>query len=108
MKMRKRAAEIVGKNLAVEKVPLKQGGEEVKVRPYAYIPDLWPQIIQLLDSKYTAAVTFQTLITDKNRNGLLCWHDGRLPDDEIWIKIGGDKGGGTFSKITIGRSSIQS
>jgi len=26
----------------------------------------------------------------------LYWHDGRLPQDEIWLKIGGDKGGGTF------------
>lgn len=26
----------------------------------------------------------------------LTWHDGRLPQDEIWLKIGGDKGGGTF------------
>lgn len=26
----------------------------------------------------------------------MTWHEGRLPADEIWIKIGGDKGGGTF------------
>lgn len=26
----------------------------------------------------------------------MSWHGGRLPEDEIWIKIGGDKGGGTF------------
>ena len=54
MKMRKRAAEIVGNNLEVDKVPLtfplKEGGEEVKLRPYAYIPDLWTQIVQLLES----------------------------------------------------------
>ena len=31
-----------------------------------------------------------------NRHERLCWHDGRLPQDEIWLKIGGDKGGGTF------------
>ena len=30
------------------------------------------------------------------RCGRLCWHDGRLPDDEVWVKIGGDKGGATF------------
>lgn len=43
--MRKRAAKLIGDNLVVEKValtfPLKGGGEEVKVRPYAYISDLW-------------------------------------------------------------------
>ena len=51
--MRKRAAEIIGDNLTVEKVALtfalKDGGEEVRLRPFAYIPDLWAQIVQLLD-----------------------------------------------------------
>lgn len=26
----------------------------------------------------------------------MSWHDGRIPSDELWLKIGGDKGGGTF------------
>ena len=26
----------------------------------------------------------------------LTWHDGTLPEDELWLKTGGDKGGGTF------------
>jgi len=26
----------------------------------------------------------------------LTWHDGAIPADEIWVKIGGDKGGGSF------------
>ena len=54
MKMRKRPAEMIGDNLKVEPVPLtfplREGGEEVKLRPYAYIPDLWIQIVQLLES----------------------------------------------------------
>ena len=28
--------------------------------------------------------------------GNLTWHNEILPEDEVWIKIGGDKGGGTF------------
>ena len=24
------------------------------------------------------------------------WHDGIIPKDEVWIKLGGDKGGGMF------------
>jgi hypothetical protein len=28
--------------------------------------------------------------------GRLTWHDGRLPESEIWLKLGGDKGGGSF------------
>ncbi len=45
MKMRKRAVEPVPLTF-----PLREGGEEVKLRPYAYIPDLWIQIVQLLES----------------------------------------------------------
>ncbi len=26
----------------------------------------------------------------------LTWHDGVIPKDEIWVKLGGDKGGGSF------------
>lgn len=26
----------------------------------------------------------------------LTWHNGSIPNDEIWVKIGGDKGGGSF------------
>ncbi|KAL5475254.1 hypothetical protein EMCRGX_G027330 [Ephydatia muelleri] len=29
------------------------------------------------------------------RAGLLTWHDGYIPASEVWLKIGGDKGGGT-------------
>ena len=31
-----------------------------------------------------------------SRNNRLTWHDGMIPKDEIWVKIGGDKGGGSF------------
>ncbi len=44
---------MIGDNLKVELTfPLREGGEEVKLRPYAYIPDpdLWIQIVQLLES----------------------------------------------------------
>ncbi|XP_033109883.1 uncharacterized protein LOC117111118 [Anneissia japonica] len=27
---------------------------------------------------------------------LLTWHNGLIPDNQIWLKLGGDKGGGTF------------
>lgn len=54
--MRKRAAELIGDNYAVvEKValtfPLKDGdgGEEIKLRPFGYIPDIWAKTVQLLE-----------------------------------------------------------
>ena len=26
----------------------------------------------------------------------LTWHDGTIPENEVWVKLGGDKGGHTF------------
>ena len=26
----------------------------------------------------------------------LTWHNGLIPSDEVWVKIGGDKGGSSF------------
>ena len=30
------------------------------------------------------------------RAGRLTWHESFMPPREVWLKIGGDKGGGTF------------
>ena len=35
-------------------------------------------------------------ISPLNRLNLLTWHDGLIPTDEVWVKIGGDKGGTTL------------
>lgn len=53
-KMRKRAVELIGDNgPVVEKValtfPLKDGGDEVRLRPYGYIPNIWSKTEQLLE-----------------------------------------------------------
>ena len=34
-----------------------------------------------------------------NRCGRLTWHNGRIPQTEIWVKVGGDKGGGDSFKM---------
>ena len=31
-----------------------------------------------------------------NKSNKLTWHEGLIPQDEIWVKIGGDKRGGSF------------
>lgn len=66
LKMRKRAAELIGDNLVVEKVPLtfklKEGGEKVRITPHAYIPELWHQIELLLDNN-DRCVQMQSTIT---------------------------------------------
>jgi len=50
--MRKRAGEVIGDAVVVEKVALTfqvKDGEEVRLRPFGYIPDLWAKIEQLLE-----------------------------------------------------------
>lgn len=37
-----------------------------------------------------------TLPSNIHRAGKLTWHDGLIPHNEVWVKLGGDKGGGTF------------
>ena len=52
-KMRKEASRLVGTNLAAEMVPFafghKDGGEVIKVAPFAFVPNLWDKVKQLLD-----------------------------------------------------------
>ena len=40
----------------------------------------------------------------------MTWHGDRIPQDEIWIKIGGDKGGGSFKMnyLIVNRLPMQS
>ncbi len=39
----------------------------------------------------TVGFTFHNYSCDR-----LTWHNGLIPDDEVWVKFGGDKGGGTL------------
>jgi hypothetical protein len=53
--MRKRAKEVIGDGAVVERValtfPLKngKGGEEVLMKPFGYISDLWKKVEELLE-----------------------------------------------------------
>jgi hypothetical protein len=103
--MRKRAKEVIGDGVVVEKValtfPLKdgKGGEEVILKPFGSISDLWKKVTELLEQneRYTVMSNSIFLLSlVMHRHGRLTWHEGRLPEDEIWVKLGGDKGGGTL------------
>ena len=37
---------------------------------------------------------------------LLTWHNNAIPEDQIWLKVGGDHGGGSFKMLQI--ANIQS
>ena len=62
------------------------GGENVLVpAAFSWVKNLYVLIIQQLDQLHS--------------HGLLTWHNTNavtLPKNEIWLKFGGDKGGGTF------------
>eukprot|EP00731_Ephydatia_muelleri_P004655 Em0002g831a len=78
----------VGENLKGELAPfslmnsLPSGGEEFQGAPLVFIPDLILKVVELLE--------------ENDHAGRLTWHNGVIPASEIWIKLGGDKGGGTF------------
>ena len=107
--MRVEATELVGDQVQGELVPLvfpckDTKGEKVKMAAMAHIPHLWGAIKSNLDqnedesrgyvnNKFENYRYFNTTIFSISR---LTWHDGAIPEEEIWLKIGGDKGGGTF------------
>lgn len=59
--------------------------EVVKNTPVALIENLPHFVSNLLDQYET--------------QGMLTWHDNAIPADEIWVKIGGDHGGGSFKLV---------
>ena len=46
--------------------------------------------------KHTIAKANIFTCTFSCRTRRLTWHEGFIPASEVWIKIGGDKGSGTF------------
>ena len=80
---------------------MKTGGQELRPAPLVYVNDLKTMLFHLLDEKhrlnslhmYTYMCNYTTHI---NRLGQLTWHDGLIPSSEIWVKLGGDKGGTSF------------
>ena len=52
-KMRVEATELVGENLCSELTPFsfphKDGGEVIRNAPYAYVPNLWDKVKDMLD-----------------------------------------------------------
>eukprot|EP00731_Ephydatia_muelleri_P001906 Em0001g1906a len=85
-RMRYICRRIVGSNLkgemALFSFPSTSGGEELRVAALVYIPDVVLKVVDLLE--------------ENQRTGRLTWHDGVIPASEIWLKLGGDKGGGSF------------
>ena len=88
---RRLRSQILGKHLRGEYVnfeshddcdPESVRGIVLRKAPFVYVENLTSLITDLLD-KYKSL-------------GKLTWHGGSIPSDQIWIKLGGDYGGGSF------------
>ncbi|XP_031571713.1 uncharacterized protein LOC116305874 [Actinia tenebrosa] len=60
-------------------------GREIRMAPCARIQNLEEMVFNHLEVHKSS--------------GNLVWHEGLIPSNEIWIKIGGDKGGGSFKMV---------
>jgi hypothetical protein len=103
--MRMLSKGMIGDNLAAEEVPLSQPlrlGVDVLPSPLVYVPDLPAKIIQLLDQndrwgknkRVVHICTAHTCRADR-----LTWHNGIIPESEVWVKVGGDKGADTVKVV---------
>lgn len=68
-----------------KELPMVTKSGEILMTPTVYLPNLLEVISHYL-ALYESA-------------NLLHSHDGTIPDDEIWIKLGGDHGGGSFKFV---------
>ena len=59
-----------------------QVGTTKESKAMGLVPDLQRFVFDLLD--------------EYNKTGSLTWHDGGIPTDQIWLKIGGDHGRGSL------------
>ena len=94
---------LVGGNLEGEEAPFcfsATTGVDIRPAPLVYVQDLIGKITQLLDQNEELEISIVTIVTTLflllYSLNLLTWHDGAIPADEVWVKIGGDKGGTTL------------
>ncbi|KAL5477393.1 hypothetical protein EMCRGX_G024188 [Ephydatia muelleri] len=64
---------------------LPNGGEGLHGAAYGYTLSLTSKIVQLIEQN--------------EKEGKLSWHGGIIPNDQIWIKLGGDKASSLFKMI---------
>lgn len=91
--------------MALFSFPLPSGGEELKAAPFVYILDSENKLFELLEKNHRYVYMYNTCMHMYStctctffffRLNRLTWHDEIIPSNEIWIKLGGDKGGSSF------------
>lgn len=107
-KVRALSNDMVGDNLVAEEVPLSQPlrlGLDLVLAPLVYVPDLVGKVFQMLDQNaryqvYTVKnIDMYILFELIHSANSLTWHNGIIPESEIWLKMGGDRGSDTVKVI---------
>ena len=80
-KMRQQLDEQMPFNIIADNVPFSVAGAIV-LRPMVTIPDVVGTVMHYLDKL--------------DKTSQLVWHNGTIPADEVWTKVGGDHGGNSF------------
>lgn len=80
--MRHQLKSLLPLHITAENVPFSTPSGAVDLQPMVAIPNLVSTVHLYLDQ-----------LDSENQ---LTWHDGAIPDKQIWVKIGGDHGGDSF------------
>eukprot|EP00117_Sycon_ciliatum_P046983 scpid49621/ scgid33600/ len=83
--MRKRLDEDLPFDILAEELPLQARSGEVVMSPVVRFDSLVRVVLHYLDMYESV--------------GQLTWRDGAIPDDEVWVKVGGDHGGKSFKMM---------
>ena len=113
VKQRALAKDILGDNLVAEMGAFTfrrdGGGEDIKEAPFVYVPNLIKRAVDLIEEhkRYndSSAYHYTLLILSTRAPEGLTWHQV-IPRNEIWLKLGGDKGHGSF-KLNLQLCNIQ-
>ena len=98
------ACEIVGENLVAERGAFtflwESGGEEIRDVSFVYCPNLIAKVADIIQQHKrqvsgTTQILINSLHTPRSSAGLP-YHGGAIPEDELWIILGGDEEHGGF------------
>ena len=77
---RKVAKDLIGNDVKVTEMLFSSTDDDLVEKPMVMLTDISEKITELLESQ-----------KDK-----LTWHDGAIPENEVWVKVGGDHGQGSL------------
>lgn len=75
------------------------GGEEFRQVPFVYFPNMISLVANLVQQheRQVCIILYTTKYIHHNSSPTgLTWHNDAIPADQIWVKLGGDKGRGSF------------